>query len=100
MNALLVAKDPKDASAARACLCQLAGILAEVGPMHAAMHDVLMLYGHTQHFFAHAKYGSIAEGSVSLSAGSGPSGELFRSKLCLCCTVGFPIKSKCNLYAR
>lgn len=56
MRSLIDAEKPKSAAAAQKSLRKMAAIATEGGPLHAGLHDVLLMYSHTKNFFGVTKF--------------------------------------------
>lgn len=56
LKELLKAEKPKTVEAAQMALRRMAEIAAEGGPLHAGLHDVLLMYSHTTNFFSVTKF--------------------------------------------
>lgn len=70
MKALLKAEKPKTAASARKALRKMASITAEGGPLHAGLHDLLIIYSKTKLFFSVTKFKPVkphlADGKVGM----------------------------------
>ena len=69
MKELVASEKPKTAQAAQAALRALADIAAEGGPVHAGLHDLLLMYSHTKSYFSQTDFKPfkpvLADGTVS-----------------------------------
>ena len=69
MKDLVSTEKPKTAQAAQAALRALADIAAEGGPVHAGLHDLLLMYSYTKSYFSQKDFKPfkpvLADGDVS-----------------------------------
>lgn len=56
MKELLETEKPKSAAAAQKSLRKMAAIATKGGPLHAGLHDILLMYSHTKNFFSVTKF--------------------------------------------
>ena len=69
MKELASTEKPKTAQAAQAALRALADVAAEGGPVHAGIHDLLLMYSYTNSYFSQTDFKAfksvLADGKVS-----------------------------------
>ncbi len=69
MKELVSTERPKTAEAAKAALRALADVAAEGGPVHAGIHDLLLMYSYTNSYFSQTDFkpfkSVLADGKVS-----------------------------------